>query len=389
MEYIDKYVWYQEGPGVRKQQYTSEGIKLLNVANLVDGKIDLSTSHRYISEKEAQTKYKHFLVDEGDLIIASSGIQVDYFDKKMGFAQKEHLPLCMNTSTIRFKVLNPKVTNIKYFMWFLKSSLFKMQLSRLITGSAQLNFGPSHLKKIKIDMPIKLEQDNIVNKLEKVQKIIDLRKKQLEELEELIKSQFAEMFGDIKNDDFDNSQIKDLVDTNIIKTKKKFKKNDVIKYIDISSINNIRNEIIGFTEYKIGEEPSRAQQCLVKGDILISTVRPNLKNIAVNYYNDENIIGSSGFCVLRPNKCELEYLLSVVKSEKFTNDMVAKTTGANYPAIHSTDILNYEIAVPPIELQNQFADIVKQIDKQKFEIEKSLKETEELQKSLMYRYFGG
>ena len=197
------------------------------------------------------------------------------------------------------------------------------------------------------------------------------------------KSQFVEMFGDIKNDDFDNSQIKDLVDTNIIKTKKKFKKNDVIKYIDISSIDNIKNEIIGFTEYKIGDEPSRAQQCLVKGDILISTVRPNLKNIAVNDYNDENIIGSSGFCVLRPNKCELEYLLAVVKSEKFTNDMVAKTTGANYPAIHSTDILNYEIAVPPIELQNQFANIVKQIDKQKFE---SVMELKKLQKNIFYKW---
>lgn len=192
MEYIDKYVWYQEGPGVRKQQYTTNGIKLLNVANLVDGKIDLSTSHRYISKDEATTKYKHFLVDEGDLIIASSGIQVDYFDRKMGFAQKQHLPLCMNTSTIRFKVLDSEITNIKYFMWFLKSNIFKNQLRKLITGSAQLNFGPSHLKKIKINMPSLKEQQDIVKELDKIQEIMDIRKKQSEELEELIKSQFVE-----------------------------------------------------------------------------------------------------------------------------------------------------------------------------------------------------
>ena len=100
------FCFFQEGPGVRNTQYTTEGVKLLNVANLVDGNVDLSTSDRYISEEEAYGKYKHFLCDEGDLIVASSGIKVDYLDKKMGFIKKEMLPLCMNTSTIRFKTLD-------------------------------------------------------------------------------------------------------------------------------------------------------------------------------------------------------------------------------------------------------------------------------------------
>ena len=65
-------VWFQEGPGVRNTQYTDSGVKLLNVANLVDGKVDLTTSSRYISKEEAYGKYKHFLVDQGDFIIASS-----------------------------------------------------------------------------------------------------------------------------------------------------------------------------------------------------------------------------------------------------------------------------------------------------------------------------
>lgn len=191
MEYIDKYVWYQEGPGVRKNQYTNKGIKLLNVANLVDGKLNLSTSKRYISVEEAYGKYKHFLVDEGDLIIASSGIQVDYFNKKMGFAKKEHLPLCMNTSTIRFKVKNKEEMDIRYFMYFLKSNIFKDQLSKLITGSAQLNFGPSHLKKVKINnIPMK-DQITLINKISKVEEIIEIRKNEIKYLNDLVKSQFV------------------------------------------------------------------------------------------------------------------------------------------------------------------------------------------------------
>ena len=145
---IPELLFFQEGPGVRNTQYTDSGVKLLNVANLVDGKIDLSTSDRYISEEEAYGKYAHFLVEDGDFIIASSGIKVEYFEKKMGFVSANQLPLCMNTSTIRFRTLDENVLNIRYFMYYLKSESFKLQLEKQITGSAQLNFGPSHLKKM-------------------------------------------------------------------------------------------------------------------------------------------------------------------------------------------------------------------------------------------------
>lgn len=398
MEYIDKYVWYQEGPGVRKQQYTSEGIKLLNVANLVDGKIDLSTSHRYISKKEAQTKYKHFLVDEGDLIIASSGIQVDYFDKKMGFAQKEHLPLCMNTSTIRFKVLNPKVTNIKYFMWFLKSSLFKMQLSRLITGSAQLNFGPSHLKKIKIDMPIKSEQDNIVNKLDKVQEIIDLRKKQIEELDELIKSQFVDMFGD----PFENKNNYEFLSFD----------NFMERCVDIGS-NGANKVVVEHLNMKDTEDYALLVRTL---NFTSNDFKNNVKYISKEayeffkksqVYGGEiifNKIGSAGInflmprlnrpvslglnqIMITPKDINTRYLYDFLNTEYGKYQINSRVNGAVTKSIQKTELKKILIMQPPISKQNEYVYLVEQIDKQKLMIEKSLKETEKLQESLMNRYF--
>ncbi len=192
---IPDVLFFQEGPGVRNSQYTEEGIKLLNVANLVDGKIDLTTSNRYISESEAYGKYKHFLCDDGDFIVASSGIKVEYINKKMGFVTKSMLPLCMNTSTIRFKVLDKSRLNIKYFMYYLKSQNFKNQLYKYITGSAQLNFGPSHLKKIIFPLCDIGEQKIIVNNMDLITKIMDSYNEQLEKYDELIKARFIEMFG--------------------------------------------------------------------------------------------------------------------------------------------------------------------------------------------------
>ena len=194
-------VWFQEGPGVRNTQYTNSGVKLLNVANLVDGKVDLSNTDRYISEEEAYGKYKHFLVDDGDFIIASSGIKVEYFDKKMGFISETQLPLCMNTSTIRFKVLDKSILDIRYFMYFLKTDRFKQQLAREITGSAQLNFGPSHLKKMHLPLIDLTAQRHIAAVLDKVSDLMAKRRQQLDKLDELVKSRFIEMFGDINVND--------------------------------------------------------------------------------------------------------------------------------------------------------------------------------------------
>ena len=99
--------WFQEGPGVRKWQFRNQGIKLLNVANITkEGLIDLSKSDRYLSPEEIEHKYKHFLADEGDLVIASSGVPFDedgLLRTRGAFIRSEHLPLCLNTSTIRFK----------------------------------------------------------------------------------------------------------------------------------------------------------------------------------------------------------------------------------------------------------------------------------------------
>ena len=193
---MPEILFFQEGPGVRNTQYKTEGVKLLNVANLTNGKIDLSLSDRYISEEEAYGKYKHFLCDAGDLVVASSGIKVEYIDQKMGFVNESKLPLCMNTSTIRFKVLDKEKLKLRYFMYYLKSQHFKEQLAKYITGSAQLNYGPSHLRKMVVPLVPLFLQENIVEKLDKIQIIIEKQQLELKALDELIKARFVEMFGD-------------------------------------------------------------------------------------------------------------------------------------------------------------------------------------------------
>lgn len=186
-------------------------------------------------------------------------------------------------------------------------------------------------------------------------------------------SRFVEMFGDpvYNPKKFKKVKIKELIDTKIQKSKKVFESNDVISYIDISCIDNVSNTIISNNKYNFDEAPSRAQQCINVGDILISNVRPNLKNIAMVEYQLENMVTTSGITILRSKNINNYFLFQYVLTDYFKDEMVSVTSGANYPAIKTSDIYNHQIINPPIELQNEFAEFVKQVDKLKFDSKKS------------------
>lgn len=187
--------------------------------------------------------------------------------------------------------------------------------------------------------------------------------------------------------DYPVKTISAVVDQNILSARKVFKPTDTIKYVDISSIDSNNNRMTGFTEYSLKDAPSRAQQCLKKDDILISTVRPNLRNVARNTYFESNIVASSGFCILRPVKCTPEYLLSIVCSDAFTNAMVKRVTGANYPAIKNSDILNYQIIIPPEKEMKQITLFMQQMEKCKLTIQQGWDKLEMMKKALMQEYF--
>ena len=161
-------------------------------------------------------------------------------------------------------------------------------------------------------------------------------------------------------------KIGNVVDKAVKRMGKVFNENDDILYLDISSIDRDSKSVIGLTPYKVKNAPSRAQYVLNKGDILYSTVRPNLENIAVNPYSDNNIIGSTGFCILRCSKVLSGFMWGVITSDKFTNKMVSAASGANYPAVTDKMVYEYEFPLPSIEEQLKFENILRQTDKSKY-----------------------
>ena len=393
---IPNILFFQEGPGIRNNQYTQSGVKLLNVANLQDGNLILENTQRYISEDEAYGKYRHFLVDEGDLVIASSGIKVEYFDKKMGFAKKEHLPLCMNTSTIRFKTLDKDILNLKYFSYFLKTNYFKKQISRLITGSAQLNFGPSHLKQINVIVPPIDIQNSIIDILDKSQELIDKRKEQIYTLDKLVKSKFIEMFGNpVSNPKEWN--VDKLGEISLVGSSKRVfvdeLANEGIPFYRGTEIGALSTgEQIEPTLFITKEHYDKLKDSAgvpAIGDLLMPSICPDGRIWCVDsempfYFKDGRVL----WIHLENSAIDSMFLKHMLR-EKFNRDYNKIASGTTFAELKIFALKDLDIIMPPIELQNQFASFVKQVDKLKFKMKDSLKELEDNFNSLMQKAFKG
>ena len=387
---LNEVTWFQEGPGVRNTQYTKSGVKLLNVANLVNGKVVLSNTSRFISEDEAFGKYKHFLCDDGDLIIASSGIKVEYLDKKMGFVTKDMLPLCMNTSTIRFKVKDKNQLDIKYLMYFFKSNIFKDQIQKLITGSAQLNYGPSHLNKVFIKMNTMNKQKEIVNKLDKITNMIENQEKMIKKYDDLVKSQFIEMFGDVNINDknWNHELVGEAFNVSSggtpSTTNEDYWKDGKISWIGSNLCqNNILYQNDGKFISQKGYDNSSAKLFAVD-TVLVALVGATIGKTALLKFETTTNQNIAGIDVPNNPNYTPEYVYFALQQMygKFLEIGNGKFKMANLSFVR-----NLDIPTPPIVLQNQFADFVKHIDKLKFTIKESIEKLNLCYQSLMKEYF--
>ena len=396
--FISDIFFYQEGPGVRKWQFKDSGVKLINVGNINNGKIDLSSTKINISEEEAYGKYSHFLIDEGDLLIACSGIVVENFHNKIAFIKKEHLPLCLNTSTMRFKELPEKKGDLNFLKYFLQTNDFKSQLRKLITGSAQLNFGPSHIRKIEIPLPNLATQQRIAAILDQADAIIQNNRAIVQKYDALTQSLFLDMFGDpVKNEkEFEKSTVGEQCNVKggkrVPKNEKLVKENTGFPYIKAG---NIKKGIVTTKdlEYLLPQTREKLKRYLVnEGDVCITVVGVNIGDIGIvpKELHKANLTENANKLLINDSKKLNNFYLAFYLQMDFVQQEIKKRTMAvGVPKLALFRIEQIELLLPPLELQNQFAERVAVIEAQKQKAQLELAKSEELFNSLLQRAFKG
>ncbi|WP_417589139.1 restriction endonuclease subunit S [Pararhodobacter oceanensis] len=387
--------WFQEGPGLRNWQFTTEGVKILNVGNIMpDGSIDLSRTDRHLSEEEFESKYSHFSVDEGDLVIASSGISFDsdgYLRTKIGFIEVEHLPLCMNTSTIRFKATEG-VSCLRYLKHWFQSNEFRQQVSQRVTGSAQLNFGPSHLKTMTITLPPLEEQKRIARILDQADALRRLRTRALDKLGTLGQAIFHEMFGDwrVEPRNWPLVELGGQLDflTSGSRGWAKYYSEQGAKFIRIQ---NVKRDAFDMADMAYVSPPVSAEAKRTKvraGDVLMS-ITADLGRTAVvpDGIGDAHI--NQHLAILRLKEMHPRFVSAALSSRAGQAEILKKNREGVKAGLNFEDVRSVLLPSPPMEIQLRFCDRLDMLTNTVTNSTGALKKKESLFASLQHRAFRG
>ena len=372
---LNRYVFFQEGPGLRTFQFTDEGTKVICVTNITEKGIDF-TYKKFISTEEYLEKYQHFTVEKGDLLLSSSG---NSWGKVCEYKDDEKVML--NTSTIRLNTLDKNRFYNNLIKHILKSELVRKQLEILMTGSCQPNFGPSHLNQLIIPVPPLIEQEQIVSYLDTKTSLIDslIEKTQLKI--ELLKEKRTSLINEVvtkglnPNVEMKDSGVEWIGEIPSHWETKKLKYLSEIIY-GISPPETTYNDegvgtllINGPVEYsktdfgytrslKWTTEPNKFT---TKGSLLFclrgsTTGRMNITHTEVS-------IGR-GVCSINSNENQWFLIYSMFSVRRWIQDQIS---GSTFPSVTSDDVNNYVICSPPINEQQQ---IVEYLDEQTQKIDK-------------------
>jgi type I restriction enzyme S subunit len=185
-----RVAFYQEGPGLRNWQFTDNGIRVICVTNITENGIDFSRYSKFISFDEYIQTYKHFTVEKGDILLSSSG---NSWGKVAEYSVDEKAIL--NTSTIRINENESHIIDRLFLKCILKVDNLREQLSILMTGSCQPNFGPSHLAKTVVPVPPLPEQRSIASFLDRKTAHIDILISKKERLITLLQEKRAALIS--------------------------------------------------------------------------------------------------------------------------------------------------------------------------------------------------
>ena len=273
-----------------------------------------------------------------------------------------------------------------YLYYFLSSK--REQFVKDGVGGAQPNISAGYLKNVQFGLIPMQQQIDIVEKLDKVEKLIALRKEQLAKLDQLVKSRFVELFGDTPDEEKKTMADICKIITDGTHQPPKFTSTG-IPFLFVSNI--VTNEIHYDAEKFISEETYAElikRTPIAIGDILLSTVGSYGHPAVVK--SDKPFCFQRHIAYLKPNAdmVNSEYLRGAILSADVQRQIDERVKGIAQKTLNLSEIRKLQLPLPSMEQQEQFAAFVEQTDKSKLAIQYSLNKLELLKKSLMQKYFG-
>ena len=278
---------------------------------------------------------------------------------------------------------------------YLKSPYFKNQIDLMITGGAQPNFGPAHLRKVIIPFPpTKAEQEAIAEALSDADALIESLEQLIAKKRQIKQGAMQELLTGKKrlpgfSGEWEVKRLGDVVDADPDNLGNDTRPNFSFNYIALEDVDV--GTLRSYSEQVFQNAPSRARRKLRKHDVLVSTVRPNLMSHLLFLEDSDNWVCSTGFCVIRSRSgvSHPGYIFCHIFSGSVSRQIEALLTGSNYPAINSADVRALKIPFPDFKEQTAIAAILSDMTDEISALEEKLVKARQVKQGMMQELLTG
>lgn len=356
--------------GVEQSNYL-----MLSSKNIDDDHITFNDP-RYLSQEDFEAENKRTNIKPNDLLITIVGTI-----GRVAIVPNSLTEFCVQRSVAVLKP-KPEMVYNRFLMYYLQN--MRPYLEQESRGVAQKGIYLKQLSNLSIILPPLDEQRKIAAVLDKVSDLIAKRRQQLDKLDELIKARFVEMF----EKRFPECTLLSLCNIIDYRGKTPQKVDFGLPFITAKNI-RMHRMVLEPKEYISKETYDKVmvRGFPKEGDVVFTTEAPLGNVCRIPHFDTEFYVGQR-IVTLQTTALHPAYLEYALDTEEFKKKIAEKSSGSTVAGIRVRLLEQLTIPVPPIDLQNQFAAFVKQTEKTKTTISKSLEKLETLKKALMQEYFG-
>ncbi len=354
-------------------------IKLGDITKIRTGKLDANASsengtYPFFTCSKDPLRINSYSYDCECVLVAGNGdLNVKYYKGKFDAYQRTYI--IEDNSSGRLY--------LPYLYYFLE--LYVEELRKQSIGGVIKYIKLGNLTDAILELPSMEEQKAIVNILDKSKRMIESKNELLQSYDQLIKSRFVEMFGDpiLNQKGWKTEKLQNVCQVNKYKGEVE-NTNGKVWLLNLDMVESNTGKIINY----VYEDENNIASSTIKFDtncVLYSKLRPYLNKVVVPLKSG---YATSEMISMKTDNVSKYFLSNLLMMNSFVDFANGTSYGAKMPRASVDMIKNFDLMLPPKTLQDDFGLFVEQVDKLKFEVQKSLNETKVLFDSLMQKYFG-
>ena len=342
--------------------------KYITIKNIKNNTLVVDDNTDVVDDDAIKLIHKRSQIKKGDILFASIGRMGDMY-----IIEKEPVGWDINESVFAF-TLNTNIVRQKYFYYIFKVKSTLDYLASNSSGSTFKSIKMNQLKRMVFDIPSLKEQDSIITILDKVCNVIEMRKRELGSLDELIKARFVEMFGDMYLNSKGWSEAKLESMANVVSgiTKGRKTKSEDLTEVPYMAVSNVKDGYIDWTTVKtIGATQQEIEQYRLLADDVLMTEGGDPDKVgrgAIIKEPLENCIHQNHIFRVRLDESVVlpEYFAEYLqhqRSKRYFLGCAKQTTGI--ASINMTQLRALPVLIPPLSKQEEFVLFKAQVDKSK------------------------